>query len=150
MLFRSPGKVNPVIPEVVNQVCFSVIGNDITVTLASEGGQLQLNVFEPIIAYSLFNSIAMMKRAFVTLAHKCVDGITANEEICRNFVFGSIGIVTALNPYIGYEKSASIAKEALKTGKSVYDLALESKVLTKEQLDEIFKPENMLNPHMTK
>ena len=145
-----PGKVNPVIPEVVNQVCFSVIGNDITVTLASEGGQLQLNVFEPIIAYSLFNSIAMMKRAFVTLAHKCVDGITANEEICRNFVFGSIGIVTALNPYIGYEKSASIAKEALKTGKSVYDLALESKVLTKEQLDEIFKPENMLNPHMTK
>lgn len=143
-----PGKVNPVIPEVVNQVCFNVIGNDITITLASEAGQLQLNVFEPVIAYSLFNSIVRMKRACITLAQKCVDGITANEEVCRDFVFHSIGIVTALNPYIGYENSAKIAKEALQTGKSVYDLTLEHKLLSKEELDEIFKPQNMLNPHM--
>ena len=143
-----PGKVNPVIPEVVNQVCFSVIGNDVTITMAAEGGQLQLNVFEPVIAYGLFNSIKMLSRAIETLAHKCIDGITANEEICRNFVFHSIGIVTALNPYIGYENSASIAKEALQTGKPVYDLVLERKLLTKEQLDEIFKLENMLNPQM--
>ncbi|MGI0405758.1 aspartate ammonia-lyase [Helicobacter himalayensis] len=143
-----PGKVNPVIPEVVNQVCFSVIGNDVTITLAAEAGQLQLNVFEPVIAYSLFNSIAMMKRAFRTLAGKCVDGITANEEICKNFVFNSIGIVTALNPYIGYENSAKIAKEALESGKSVYELTLEHKLLSKEELDEIFKPQNMLQAHM--
>lgn len=143
-----PGKVNPVIPEVVNQVCFSVIGNDITVTMAAEGGQLQLNVFEPVIAYGLFNSIQILMKAMETLVYKCIDGITANEKVCRDFVFNSIGIVTALNPYIGYENSASIAKEALQSGKSVYDLALERKLLTKEQLDDIFKLENMLNPHM--
>lgn len=143
-----PGKVNPVIPEVVNQVCFSVIGNDVTITLAAEAGQLQLNVFEPVIAYSLFNSIAMMKRAFRTLASKCVDGITANEEVCKNFVFNSISIVTALNPYIGYENSAKIAKEALESGKSVYELTLEHKLLSKEELNEIFKPQNMLQAHM--
>lgn len=143
-----PGKVNPVIPEVVNQVCFSVIGNDMTITMAAEGGQLQLNVFEPVIAYGLFSSIKMLSRAIVTLAHKCVDGITANEQVCKDFVFNSIGIVTALNPYIGYENSASIAKEALQTGRSVYDIALERKLLSKEKLDEIFTLENMLNPHM--
>lgn len=145
-----PGKVNPVIPEVVNQVCFAVIGNDITVTMAAEGGQLQLNVFEPVIAYSLFNSIVMLNRAMVTLAHKCIDGITANEDVCKSFVLNSVGIVTALNPYIGYENSASIAKECLNTGKSVYDIALERGLLSKEQLDEIFKPQNMINPHMHK
>lgn len=145
-----PGKVNPVIPEVVNQVCFAVIGNDITVTMAAEGGQLQLNVFEPVIAYSLFNSIVMLNRAMLTLAHKCIDGITANEDVCKSFVLNSVGIVTALNPYIGYENSASIAKECLNTGKSVYDIALERGLLSKEQLDEIFKPQNMINPHMHK
>lgn len=145
-----PGKVNPVIPEVVNQVCFAVIGNDVTVTMAAEAGQLQLNVFEPVIAYSLFNSIVMLNRAMVTLAHKCIDGITANEDVCKNFVLNSVGIVTALNPYIGYENSASIAKESLNTGKSVYDITLERELLTKEQLDEIFNPENMINPHMYK
>ena len=144
-----PGKVNPVIPEVVNQVCYAVIGNDITVTLACEGGQLQLNVFEPVVAYSLFNSIAMLKRACRTLATKCVDGITANEDICKNFVYNSIGIVTAFNPYIGYENSASIAKEALTTGKSVSQIAIERNLLTQAQIDEILNPENMLNPHMT-
>ena len=144
-----PGKVNPVIPEVVNQVCYAVIGNDITVSFAAEGGQLQLNVFEPVIAYGLFNSISMMKNAMNTMRTKCINGITANEEICKGFVFNSIGIVTALNPYIGYEQSASIAKEALESGKKVYDIVLERKILNKEQLDEIFQPSNMLNPHMS-
>ncbi|WP_027327064.1 aspartate ammonia-lyase [Helicobacter pametensis] len=144
-----PGKVNPVIPEVVNQVCFMVIGNDVTVSFAAEAGQLQLNVMEPVLAYALFNSMEMLDKAMKTLADKCIDGITANEEVCRNYVFGSIGIVTALNPYIGYENSASIAKEALQTGKGVREIALERGLLTQAQLDEIFKPENMLKPHMT-
>lgn len=145
-----PGKVNPVIPEVVNQVCFAVIGNDITVTMAAEGGQLQLNVFEPVIAYSLFNSIVMLNRAMITLAYKCIDGITANEDVCKNFVLNSVGIVTALNPYIGYENSASIAKECLNTGKSVYDITLEKGLLSKEQLDDIFDIKNMINPYVYK
>lgn len=145
-----PGKVNPVIPEVVNQVCYYVIGADVSVTFACEGGQLQLNVFEPVAAYSLFNSITMLEKAMKTLADKCIDGISANEKICSDFVYNSIGIVTALNPYIGYEKSAAIAKEALNTGKRVYDLALEKGYLSKAQIDEILTPENMLNPHMTK
>ena len=143
-----PGKVNPVIPEVVNQVCYFVIGSDVTITFASEGGQLQLNVFEPVIAYSLFNSIVMLEKAMKTLADKCIDGITANEGVCSDFVYNSIGIVTALNPYIGYENSASIAKEALGTGKRVYDLALERGLLSKEELDNILTPQNMLNPKM--
>lgn len=145
-----PGKVNPVIPEVVNQVCYSVIGSDVTVTFASEGGQLQLNVFEPIIAYSLFTSIVMLEKAMKTLADKCIDGITANEKICSDFVHNSIGIVTAFNPIIGYEKSALIAKEALQTNKSVADICLEKGYLTKEQINEILTPENMLNPSMKK
>lgn len=144
-----PGKVNPVIPEVVNQVCYAVIGNDVTVSFASEGGQLQLNVFEPVIAYGLFNSITMLRNAMLTLASKCVEGITANEKVCSDFVFNSIGIVTALNPYIGYENSASIAKEALQSGKSVREIALARGLLDSKQLDEIFKPANMLNPHMS-
>ncbi|GAA7646342.1 aspartate ammonia-lyase [Helicobacter pylori] len=145
-----PGKVNPVIPEVVNQVCFAVIGNDLSVALAAEGGQLQLNVFEPVIAYKLFHSFVILGRAIETLTTKCVEGITANEKICHDYVFNSIGIVTALNPHIGYEKSAMIAKEALKSDRSIYDIALEKKILTKEQLDDIFKPENMLSPHAFK
>lgn len=144
-----PGKVNPVIPEVVNQVCYEVIGNDVTITLASEGGQLQLNVFEPVIAYDLFNSISMLKKAMRTLGEKCILGITANKEICNNFVYNSIGIVTSFNPYIGYENSASIAKEALETGRSVADIVIERKLLTKEQVAEILTPENMINPHMS-
>ena len=143
-----PGKVNPVIPEVVNQVCFQVIGSDVTITMACEGGQLQLNVFEPVAAYNLFNSIIMLEKAMHTLADKCIDGITANEKICADFVYNSVGIVTALNPYIGYENSASIAKEAMQTGKPVAELALERGLLSKEQIDEILKPENMLNPHL--
>jgi aspartate ammonia-lyase len=141
-----PGKVNPVIPEVVNQIAFKVIGNDLTVTLAAEGGQLELNVFEPVIVQSLFESIEMLKNGMNTLKYRCIDGITANEDHCRNLVHNSIGLVTALNPIIGYEKSTKIAKEALDTGKSVYDLVLEHRMLTKDQLDKILAPENMIKP----
>ncbi|OHE11826.1 MAG: aspartate ammonia-lyase, partial [Sulfurimonas sp. RIFOXYB2_FULL_37_5] len=141
-----PGKVNPVIPEVVNQVCFQVIGTDVAVTMACEAGQLQLNVFEPLIAYNLFNSVNMMRNAFETLAYTCVDGITANKERCLNLVLNSIGLVTALNPYLGYENSTIVAKEALETGGSVYDIVLARGLLEKEQLDEIIKPENMIQP----
>ncbi len=143
-----PGKVNPVIPEVVNQVCFFVIGADVTVTFACEGGQLQLNVFEPVVAYSLFNSIVMLEKAMRTLADKCINGISANEKICSDFVYNSVGIVTALNPYIGYENSAAIAKEALNLGKSVAELVLEKGLLSKEKIDEILSPQNMLNAQM--
>lgn len=145
-----PGKVNPVIPEVVNQVCFAVIGNDMTITMAAEGGQLQLNVFEPVIAYKLFESIIMLNHAMETLAKKCVDDITANEQVCKDFVLGSIGIVTALNPVIGYENSASVAKEALQTGRSVYDIVLERGFLKKEDLDDLLSPQNMISPHPIK
>lgn len=141
-----PGKINPVIPEVVNQVCFQVIGTDIAVTLACEGGQLQLNVFEPLIAYNLFNSINMMKNAFETLAYTCVDGITANPERCKSLVLNSIGLVTALNPFIGYENSTMVAKEALESGRSVYDIVLEKGLLEKGELDDIIQPENMIKP----
>ncbi len=139
-----PGKVNPVIPEVVNQVAFQVIGNDVSVTMAAEGGQLQLNVFEPLIVYNLFQSMSMMTRAFSTLATKCIDGITANEEQCRSLVFNSIGLVTALNPYLGYQNATMVAKEALESGKSVYDIVLEKGLLTKEELDCYLEPKNMV------
>ncbi len=142
-----PGKVNPVIPEVVNQVCFDIIGKDVTVTLAAEAGQLELNVMEPIIAVTLFNGLDRLKKALRTLQDKCVKGITANKEHCRDLVVNSIGIVTALNPFIGYENSASIAREALEKNASVYDLVLERGLLTKEKLDEILSPEHMIHPN---
>lgn len=139
-----PGKVNPVIPEVVNQVCFKVYGNDLTVTFAAEAGQLQLNVMEPVLCQSIIESIVFMQRAIDTLREKCIDGITANREVCRNMVVNSIGIVTALNPYIGYKASSKIAKEALATGKSVYELVIEKELLSQEKLDKILDPKNML------
>lgn len=141
-----PGKVNPVIPEVVNQIAFKVIGNDLTVTLAAEGGQLQLNVFEPVIVESLFESIEMLKNGMMTLKQKCVDDITANEARCRSLVENSIGLVTALNPILGYETSSQLAKEALETNRGVYELVLEKKLLSKSELDELLKPENMIKP----
>lgn len=141
-----PGKVNPVIPEVVNQVAFEVIGNDITVTLAAEAGQLELNAFEPVIAFNLFRSIDMLGRACRTLADKCVVGITANREHCRRQVENSIGLATALNPLLGYEKSSEIAKEAMLSGRSVYAIVLEKGYLTREQLDDLLSPENMTRP----
>jgi aspartate ammonia-lyase len=140
-----PGKVNPVIPEVVNQVAFEVIGADATISIACEGGQLQLNVFEPLIAYKLFTSINMMRRSFYTLANKCVNGITANEDVCMENILNSVTIVTSLNPIIGYEKCSALAKEALKTNKRVYDIILEQEIFTKEELDELLHPKNMVN-----
>lgn len=143
-----PGKVNPVIPEVVNQVCFKVIGNDLSITMAAEAGQLQLNVMEPIIGFSIMESIQYLTNAMNTLRVECVDGITANVEHLKNEVQNSIGIVTALNPYIGYKASTKIAKEALETGGSVYQLVLDHGLLSKERLDEILDPKNMLGPHI--
>ncbi|WP_417015888.1 aspartate ammonia-lyase [Alistipes sp.] len=141
-----PGKVNPVIPEVVNQVAFRVIGNDLTVTIAAEAGQLELNVMEPIIVYGLFESIEMLVHAIDTLREKCIVGITANEEICRRMVYHSIGLVTALNPYLGYETSSMLAKEALRTGKGIYDLVLEHGLMSQQELDQVLRPENMIHP----
>ena len=141
-----PGKVNPVIPEVVNQIAFEVIGNDVTVSFAAEGGQLQLNAFEPIIAHSLFKSLKHLRNGCITLAGRCVKGITANREHLRRSVEHSIGIVTALNPYIGYTNATQIAQEALATGRSVYDLVLEKRLLSKEQLDDILRPEVLTQP----
>lgn len=141
-----PGKVNPVIPEVVNQIAFKVIGNDLTVTLGAEGGQLELNVMEPVIAQSIFESIEMLKNGMETLKYRCIEGITANEEHCRRLVQNSIGLVTALNPVLGYDISTQLAKEALETNRGVYELVLEKKLLSKEELDNILAPENMLKP----
>lgn len=141
-----PGKVNPVIPEVVNQIAFEVMGNDLTVTYAAESGQLQLNAFEPIIAHSLFKSLKHLRQGCDTLAVRCVKGITANREWLRAQVENSIGLVTALSPYIGYENSTAIAREAHASGSSVLDLALKKKLLTKQQLEEILRPEVLTRP----
>ena len=141
-----PGKINPVIPEVVNQIAFKVIGNDLTVTMASEAGQLELNVFEPVIIQSVFESIGMLINGMTTLRHRCIEGIEANEERCRSLVYNSIGLVTALVPYIGYETSGEIAKEALESNKSVYDLVLEKGLFASEQLELILSPEKMISP----
>ena len=141
-----PGKVNPVIPEVVNQIAFKVIGNDLTVTLAAEAGQLELNVMEPVIVQSIFESIEMLKNGMTVLRYRCIDGITANVEHCRQLVQNSIGIVTALNPFLGYETSTKLAKEALETNVGVYELVLQKKLLSKKQLDKILAPENMIGP----
>ena len=140
-----PGKVNPVIPEVVSQVAFDIIGKDVTITMAAEAGQLELNVMEPIIAFSLANGIHRLRQAMRTLQDRCVSGITANKERCRSMVENSIGIITALNPYLGYETSASIAKEALETGGSVLDIVLARNLLSREKLDDILAPEHMIN-----
>lgn len=141
-----PGKVNPIIPEVTNQTCFKVIGNDTTVMIAAEAGQLQLNVMEPVITQCIIESQTWLGRAMDTLRERCVDGITVNAEHNAETVRNSIGIVTALNPYIGYKNSTKIAKEALETGASVYDLVLRDKILTKEKLDAILDPKHMLDP----
>jgi aspartate ammonia-lyase len=141
-----PGKVNPVIPEVVNQVAFEVIGNDVTVSFAAEAGQLQLNAFEPIIAHSLFKSVNHLRNACITLSERCVKGITANRERLRSTVEGSIGIVTALNPYIGYANATAVAAEAHATGGSVYQIVLQKGLLSKDKLDHILRPEELTRP----
>ena len=139
-----PGKVNPIIPEVVNQVAFEVIGNDLTVTMAAEAGQLELNAMEPVIAYSLFTSLDMLGRACRTLVERCIRGITANTARCRQLVENSIGLVTALNPLLGYEKTSQIAEEALRTGKSVVDVVLEKGYLTEAELEQVLSPHKMI------
>ena len=141
-----PGKVNPVIPEVVNQIAFKVIGNDLTVSLGAEAGQLELNVMEPVIVQSIFESIEMLKNGMETLQERCVEGITANQERCRKQVESSIGLVTALNPILGYDKCTMLAKEALEKDCSIYELALEKELMTKEELDKALLPENMTKP----
>ena len=139
-----PGKVNPVIPEVMNQVCFDVIGGDITVTMAAEAGQLQLNAFEPIIAYRLLRSIDEMRNACMVLRTRCVVGITANPDQLRRFVEQSIGIATALVPKLGYSVATQIAKDALASGRGVYEVVLEKKLLSREELDQLLNPKSMV------
>ena len=141
-----PGKVNPVIPEVVSQVAFKVVGNDMTVTMAVEAAQLELNAMEPIIVHCMFESVEMLINGMNTLRERCIDGITANKDRCRDLVYHSIGLVTALNPYIGYEVSTELAKEALEQNKGIYNLVLEKGIMSKEELDKILLPENMVKP----
>jgi len=145
-----PGKVNPVIPEVVNQIAFEVIGNDITVTMAAEGGQLQLNAFEPIIAHSLFKSLYHLASGCRTLGERCVKGITANRERARRLLDESTAVVTALTPVIGYARSTEIAQEALATGARVYDLVLQRKLMGREELDKLLSPEMLTKPRSIK
>ena len=141
-----PGKVNPVIPEVMTQICYKVMGNDVCVTMSGEAAQMELNAMEPVMIQCCFESAEILMNGFDTLRINCIDGITANPEKCMSYIKGSIGIVTALNPYIGYKHSTKIAKKAKETGRGVYDIVLEEGILSKEQLDEILKPENMIKP----
>jgi aspartate ammonia-lyase len=145
-----PGKVNPVIPECVNEIAFSIMGRDVSVTMAAAAGQLQLNAFLPLISFDLFTSISMLKHGCIILADKCIKGITANEDKCRQQVEQSTSIATFLVPHIGYDASANIAKESLKTGKSVVEIVLEKKLLTQDKLKEILQPENMIAPTIPK
>ena len=142
-----PGKVNPVIPEVVNQIAFEVIGNDVSVTFAAEAGQLQLNAFEPIIFHNLYNSLIYLRQGCLTLAERCVRGITANQEHLQQHFARSIGLVTALNPIIGYENATAVAAEAHRTGRSISEIVLEKGLLTAEQLEQLLRPESLANPH---
>ncbi|MDY3913451.1 MAG: lyase family protein, partial [Phocaeicola sp.] len=141
-----PGKVNPVIPEVMSQICYKVMGNDLTVTMAGDAAQMELNAMEPVMAQCCFESLEILANGFDTLCERCINNIEANEEVCREHIKNSIGIVTALNPIIGYKNSTKIAKEAMETGKGVYDLVLEHDILDKKDLDTILAPENMISP----
>ncbi|MGG0190801.1 aspartate ammonia-lyase [Bacillus tropicus] len=143
-----PGKVNPVMPEVINQIAFQVIGNDHTICLASEAGQLELNVMEPVLVFNLLQSISIMNNGFRVFREYCIKGITANEELLKQYVEKSVGIITAVNPHIGYEVASRIAREAIETGKSVRELCLEHGVLTEEELDIILDPFEMTHPEI--
>lgn len=143
-----PGKVNPVIPEAVSQVAYEVIGNDLSLTLAAEAGQLQLNVMEPLIAWKMFDSIRLLRRAMDMLREHCIEGITANEEHCRALMENSIGLITALNPYIGYDNATRIAKQALESDRSVLELVREEQLLDDDLLADILRPENMIAPRL--
>jgi len=139
-----PGKVNPVIPEVVNQIAYQVIGNDLTVTLGAEAGQLQLNAMEPVIVFNILQSMRMLSRGMTALRDKCIMGIEADEERCRELLDHSLVAVTALNPYIGYDEASRVAKQALKTRSSIREVVLAEKLMTAEQLAEAFATENLL------
>ena len=141
-----PGKVNPVIPEVMSQVCYKVMGNDTTVLMAGDAAQMELNAMEPVMAQCCFESSDLMMRGITTLIERCITGITPNEERCRQQIEASITIVTALNPIIGYKNSTKIAKEALETGKGIYELVLEHGILDKKDLDEVMDPKHMTQP----
>lgn len=141
-----PGKVNPVMPEVVNQVAFQVMGNDQTITLASEAGQFELNVMEPVMVFNLLQSLTIMRNVFTTFTENCLKGITANEGRMKDYVEKSVGIITAVNPHVGYEAAATLAKEAIATGTSVRELCIERGILTKEELDVILDPYEMTHP----
>lgn len=141
-----PGKVNPVIPELMNQICYQLMGYDTVVSMAAESSELELCMGEPIIAFDLLHGMMILKNGCITLVARCINGIEANRDMCRSYVQTSIGLVTALVPIIGYEQSAAIAKEALKTGGNVYDLVLERGLLTRAQLDDMLRPENMTDP----
>ncbi|RIV21091.1 aspartate ammonia-lyase [Alicyclobacillaceae bacterium I2511] len=141
-----PGKVNPVIPEVVRQVCFQVMAGDLAVTMAAEAGELELNAFEPIIAFNLLQGLQFLTNGCTVLRERCIDGIQANVDQCRRYVENSIGLVTALNPVLGYERSVSLAKQALNEGESVYQLVLKNGWLSQDQLDDMLNPENMIHP----
>jgi len=143
-----PGKVNPVIPEVVNQIAFQVMGNDLTVNLAVEAGQLELNAFEPIMAASLFESIKLLRNGMHTLRLRCIDGITANEQVCRDYVRHSISIITLLNPVLGYATCSELSKQALAENRSVYELVLEQQLMDQAELDRLLSPENMTRPQL--
>ncbi len=144
-----PAKVNPVIPEVVNQVCFKVMGNDVTITHAAEAGQLQLNVMEPVLAQAMFESLRLLGNACVALRTKCVAGITANVEVCRRHVLDSIGIVTYLNEIIGHRNGDLVGAEAARTGASVRDVVVARGLLTPEEVDAVLTTENFLRPRYT-
>lgn len=141
-----PGKINPVIPEVMSQVSFNIIGNDMTITMAAEAGQLELNAFEPVIFYNLFESIETLENGVKTLRENCIEGITANRERCRTLVDNSVGIITAIVPHVGYKASAKIADKAIKTGESVRELVLKENLLTEEELDAILDEFAMTEP----
>ena len=141
-----PGKVNPVIPEVMTQVAFNIIGNDVTITMAAEAGQLELNAFEPVIFFNLFESIETLTNGVKTFTRNCISGITGNTIRCKSLVYNSVGIVTAITPYVGYEKAASIAKSAIKTGKPVKEIILQNGILKESELDRILDPISMTEP----
>jgi fumarate hydratase class II/aspartate ammonia-lyase len=145
-----PGKVNPVMAEMLNMVCFSIIGNDLTITMASQAGQLELNVMMPVMQYKLLDSISILTSAMKAFTDKCIKGITANEDRCNQYATNSMSIVTALNPYIGYSKAADIAKESLLTGKSIKEIVLSKKLLSEKKLNEILSPMSMTKPGFIK
>lgn len=145
-----PGKINPVIPEVLNQIAFNIIGNDVTITMAVEAGQLELNAFEPVIFYNLFESLETLSNGVGTFTDNCIRGITANKDKCRQLLNNSVGMITALSPYIGYKRAAQAAKKAINTGKSIKDVVLEEKILKEEEFENFINPYDMIEPRYIK